>query len=202
MRSEGRNGPQIVKFGGSLLDSPTRAELLAVAARRGAVVAPGGGRFADAVREAQSRLGFSDRAAHDMAILAMDQAALALADAAPALELCDTPASLEAAVARGQGALWRPSPMALAAELPQSWDVTSDSLAAWLALRLRATRLVILKAADVPAGAGIEALAAAGLVDAYLPRLLSRFGGAVDVIGPATPEALEAALSAPLRRAA
>lgn len=195
--------PVVVKFGGSLLGSPERDGLLAVAARRGAVVAPGGGPFADAVRDAQARHGASDRAAHAMAILAMDQTAMMLADIAPGLALCPTPADFSAAAIARQGALWRPSPMALGADdLPASWDVTSDSLALWLAIALGAGRLILLKSAAAPEAGDPDAWAASGLVDAHLPRLVKRFDGEIALLGPATAAALDRALETPLRRAA
>jgi aspartokinase-like uncharacterized kinase len=194
--------PVVVKFGGSLLGSPERDGLLAVAARRGAVVAPGGGPFADAVRDAQAQHGASDRAAHAMAILAMDQTAVLLADLAPELALCSVPSEFAAAAAAGRGALWRPSPMALAADVPETWDVTSDSLALWLAIALGAGRLILLKSAAAPEAGGPDAWAAGGLVDAHLPRLAKRFDGEIALLGPATAAALDRAFETPLRRAA
>ena len=64
----------VVKLGGSLGAAGTLALWLAAVREHGggrAVIAPGGGAFADAVRVAQRRDGFSDVAAHRMAILAM-----------------------------------------------------------------------------------------------------------------------------------
>jgi aspartokinase-like uncharacterized kinase len=194
--------PAVVKFGGSLLTAPERDGLLAAAARRGAVVAPGGGPFADAVRASQTRFGFGAATAHRMAILAMDQTALMLADVAPALALCDRREDFAAAETAGRGALWRPSPIALEAELPASWDVTSDSLALWLAITLRADRLVLLKAAAASAAGGPSRWAEAGLVDARFPILAASFSGEITLLAPATAKGLDQALAAPLRRAA
>ena len=77
----GAIGLTVLKLGGSYAFSPHLKDWLdAIAACAGcAVVVPGGGPFADAVRMAQSRMGFDDRAAHEMAVLAMDQYGCALA---------------------------------------------------------------------------------------------------------------------------
>ena len=77
----GAIGLTVLKLGGSYAFSPHLKDWLdAIAACAGcAVVVPGGGPFADAVRMAQPRMGFDDRAAHEMAVLAMDQYGCALA---------------------------------------------------------------------------------------------------------------------------
>ena len=194
--------PVVVKFGGSLFGSPERQSLLRLAARAGAVLVPGGGPFADAVRDAQPALAFGDGAAHAMAMLAMAQAAHLLHEAEPALALCGDAPEIAAALARGEGAIWRPAALDVAPDLPASWDVTSDSLALWLAVELRAARLMLLKSAAAEPSETFEALAERGVVDPCAPALARRFAGALEVIGPATAAAFEAALLRPSRRAA
>jgi aspartokinase-like uncharacterized kinase len=185
----------IVKFGGSLLGSPALPALLAVAARHAAAIVPGGGPFADSVRLAQAAHGFSDRAAHQMAILAMEQSAHLLAELRPDLLPCRSPADFAAARAANRPALWMPAATASAADLPATWDVTSDSLALWLAIALGAERLVLLKSAAVEGGSPQD-WAEAGLVDAHLPTLARRFAGEIACVGPAQADALESALAA------
>src|SRR5215510_16371000 len=65
----------VVKLGGSYAHAAElKPWLAAIAACAGHVVlVPGGGPFADAVREAQARMGFDDRVAHRMALTAMAQ---------------------------------------------------------------------------------------------------------------------------------
>ena len=68
----------VVKIGGGLLAHPAHldAALTAIGAAgrdRRLLIVPGGGPFAEAVREIDRRLGLSDDAAHWMAVLAMDQ---------------------------------------------------------------------------------------------------------------------------------
>ncbi len=171
----------IVKLGGSQM---ARAELgawLAAIAGSAAqvLVVPGGGAFADTVRALQPRLGLDDRAAHDMALMAMGQFARALAALAP-LRYADDWAGLRA----GGHAVWSPWPMLR--EMPgiaQSWDVTSDSLAAWLACRLRASRLLLVKARPAESGDAGK-LVSRGLVDAAFPRFLRPFAGEARIAGP------------------
>ncbi|MEK0083181.1 aspartate/glutamate/uridylate kinase [Benzoatithermus flavus] len=170
----------VVKLGGSLHDAPSlQAWLCRLVELPGPprVVVPGGGPFADAVRELQPRLGFGDLPAHRMAILAMQQYGLHLQALEPRLDLAETEAELLAA----RAAVWLPWRLAgRDATLPASWDVTSDSLACWLAVRLGATALVLVKSAETPAGSHApEALAAAGLLDPAFPGFVQDFAGTV-----------------------
>lgn len=194
-------GRAVVKLGGSLFGSPDFTSLVRATSRFSATLVAGGGAFADAVRDEQKRLRFSDVMAHRMAILAMDQSATCLVDLAPDFALCASVADFTEAAENGRPAVWLPSPMALAADLPASWDVTSDSLALWLAIRLRAPKLVIVKAAAV-ATQTLEDLADADVIDPYVPGLSRSYRGKITVLGQATADALEAALASPLRRAA
>ena len=123
--------PVVVKIGGGLLGVPGALEAVcarvaAMAEREAVVVVPGGGLFADLVRELDRDLSLSADAAHWMAILAMD------------------------ALAAGRAAVLAPSRWLRAADpLPHSWDATSDSVAAFVAGALDARRLVLVKPANV-----------------------------------------------------
>ncbi len=75
--------------------------------------------------------------------------------------------------------------MALAADLPQSWDLTSDSLAAWLAGKLRAEKLLLIKSVDCPVAQAAKELAEAGIVDPLFPHYAAESGAAVAIAGPA-----------------
>jgi aspartokinase-like uncharacterized kinase len=177
----------VLKLGGSLANSGgLTACLAALAGSRGeVVVVPGGGVFADAVREAQRRFGFSDLAAHHMALLAMEQYALVLVDRLPRLRPCRTLEEMGRAAQAGDPAIWLPTTLALAdPTIPQSWNVTADSLAAWLARRVAAERLVLVKSVAAPRPLDADALAASGLVDTAFPSFLASAGLALDWIGP------------------
>lgn len=193
----------VVKIGGSLTrGAPPRLLLERLAGRKGLVLVPGGGALADQVRVMQPQMGLSDGAAHRMAILAMEQMAHAFLDMAPRLRPARTSAELMSAAADG-AALWLPATMALdAPDIPQSWDVTSDSLAVWLAARLAADRLVLIKAPGVQVprhgdrAADLAAWTAAGLVDAAFATMARDYSGDI-VLVPADDGALMAQVLEP-----
>ena len=163
--------PVVLKIGGSLAETDALAPLmLGLSAKRPAplLVVPGGGTFADTVRDAQMRHRLSDAASHHMALLAMHQYGVMLADLAAGFALAETRAQFEAAWRAELVPIWLPAAMVLAAgDLPPSWAISSDSLAAWVAGRIGASRLLVVKSCPLPAQRGdASALAAAGIVDA------------------------------------
>jgi aspartokinase-like uncharacterized kinase len=168
----------VVKVGGSLAESDAAAELMrSLAARRPPrlIVVPGGGNFADAVRLAVRHHPIGDQAAHHMALLAMHMSAVMLAALASGYVVAESAADFEAAWQRDLTPVWAPERMVLAAaDIPASWDVTSDSLAAWLARVIAAARLVLVKACAVPESMNGDAaaLAAAGIVDPMFPQFV------------------------------
>ncbi len=169
------NAPLVVKLGGSLHASPALADWLAALKRypRPLTIVPGGGPFADAVRAAQPTMRYDDATAHAMAVLAMEQYALALANRDDSLELAASRDEIAAAQARGRIALWRPNATVAAADdIAPSWDVTSDSLAAWLAKKMGACALALIKSVDVGDGASLSEIVRKGVVDPALPDYL------------------------------
>ena len=139
----------VVKLGGSLLGSPELPRWLETLVRISdgqVVIVPGGGLFADAVREAQLLTHVSDADAHRLALLAMDQFGLLLV--AMNANLVTASSELEIAERGWQhrAIVWLPSQMVLADEsIPKNWQVTSDSLSAWFAHKIGAKHLVLVK---------------------------------------------------------
>ncbi len=125
------------------------------------VIVPGGSVFADAVREAQLISGISDGTAHHLALLAMDQYGLMLADMHDGLVTASSELELAERSYQHRGIVWLPSKMVMMDEdIPQNWEVTSDSLSAWLAKKINARYLVIVKSANLshyPVGEGVRA---------------------------------------------
>ena len=165
----------VIKLGGSHAFAPHLKDWIeAVTAQTGRiVVVPGGGPFADAVRDAQARMGFDDGAAHHMALLAMEQYGCALASGRSEFVPAGSRAAIGRALASKQVPVWQPTRMVLEADIPASWEVTSDSLAAWLAAQLDARRLLLVKHVDAGAPAvRVQDLVARGVVDPAFPRFL------------------------------
>src|SRR5499427_3441981 len=172
--------PTVIKLGGSFAFSAClRDWIAAIAGCAGrAVIVPGGGPFADAVRAAQAQMGFDDRAAHRMALLAMEQYGCAIQSRHEALSLADSFDSIGRGLADGQVPVWLPTQMALgAADIPPSWDVTSDSLAAWLAGKIGAARLLLVKHVEPARGtARATDLASGNIVDKAFGKFLAASG--------------------------
>lgn len=166
----------VVKLGGSLLSTRVLPACLAkLAAYPGKVlIVPGGGVFADQVRAAQQQWGFDDPTAHRMAILAMQQMAWLFHGLQPDFTLFDK------VVAAGHGtnaAIWSPGLEELEqAGIAASWDITSDSLAAWLARQVRADELVLVKSCPIQQGDSLEQLGQKGVIDAGF-RQFAKHGG-------------------------
>ncbi len=196
-----RQSPEltVVKLGVSLAASgPPLAWLDALAAAAGRVVlVPGGGPFADQVRDLQARWAFSDETADHLAMLAMEQYGRVLVDLSPNLIPADSEAAIRAALHDGRVPVWLPLPMAQAgAELPRSWAVTSDSLALWLANAIGAARVVLVKSTAPPAAPRPAAdLARAGLIDEAFPALLAVGRAEAWCLGPEQSGLLSQALS-------
>jgi 5-(aminomethyl)-3-furanmethanol phosphate kinase len=193
----------VVKVGGGLLRAEgleglrrACAEATEMARRRPVLVVPGGGPFADAVRAVDEQVGLADDVAHALALRSMDQLGVLLEALLPDAELLT-----ELVAPRGLGIVRVAPAFAGRPEVPESWRVTSDSLAVLAAAAIGAQEAVLLKpVAGVLArwpseGPPLVALTADELrvlqargggrvVDAYLPEAVRRTGVAVVVRRP------------------
>ena len=144
----------VFKLGGSLMREPALfrqalSNLAIVGSVRPIVIVPGGGAFADHVRALQPELGLSEEAAHWMALRAVDQVAEVIADLMPEARLVVDTAGAFDVLRDGAIPVIAPSAWMRAADmLPHSWDVTSDSVAAFIAGALDASELVLVKRKD------------------------------------------------------
>jgi aspartokinase-like uncharacterized kinase len=143
----------VVRVGGSLMEGDQLAhlcqELGRLGAQHGLLVVPGGGRFANIVRAEDQRYGLGATAAHWMAVLGMDQYGLLLSDLIPGSCPVRTLEAAGEALLVGLVPVLLPFSLLYAADpLPHTWDVTSDSIAAWIARQAGIGRLVLLKDVD------------------------------------------------------
>jgi 5-(aminomethyl)-3-furanmethanol phosphate kinase len=128
--------PIVVKMGGSLFNRVPDLVPVLLASKRPLFIIPGGAVFADAVRKLQ----VDNDSAHWMAVASMDQygwfiASLGIIPTA-LLQVPDQPV-----VFLPYCCMRQHDP------LPHSWDVTSDSIAAWIA-DLLGLDLLLLKSVD------------------------------------------------------
>lgn len=190
----------VVKLGGSLLGSPELKQWLDTLVTHSdgrVLIVPGGGLFADAVREAQALSGVDDVLAHRLALLAMDQYGWLLTGLCPQLAVASTELEIAERGWQHRAIIWLPSHMALADErIPASWSVTSDSLAAWLAQTVAAERLILVKSVACGEGAmPADQLSADGVLDSSFREFSSQLGCPIHVVHKSAHRAFVAALS-------
>jgi aspartokinase-like uncharacterized kinase len=168
----------IVKVGGSLFDlpglGPRLGRWLAGLAPADALLVPGGGAAAHVVRDLDRRHGLGEEKSHWLALRALALNARFLADLLPGVRVVDSPADH-----RGGLAVLDPLAFCLADKrdnpadaLPHCWAVTSDSVAARVAVAAGARRLVLLKSVTVPPAMSWTGAARAGYVDATFPGVV------------------------------
>lgn len=179
----------VVKVGGSLVSEAGRLRAvlsgLASGAERPCAVVPGGGPFADAVRAAQVALGFDDALAHRLALDAMGRMAEIFCALEPRLHRAASWDAAAAILARGGTPVWDPVTLKVGhPDIPETWAVTSDSLALWLATQWEAGRCVLVKSVDRPSGANLQDLARLGLVDTAFADFAERYPGVIEIRGP------------------
>jgi len=163
----------VLKVGGSLSRGDGLEVLCREIGRLGTLhpllVVPGGGGFADQVRMAYRRFNLSETAAHCMALSAMGQYGYLLNHLIP--ESClasDLPSAFRAADS-GKVSVLLPSAQFLQySGLPHSWQVTSDTISAWVAHSANCRRLVLLK--------DVDGLLRAGQAEGFLSELIAELG--------------------------
>jgi len=138
------------------------------------VIVPGGGCFADQVREAQKKWKFDDKAAHQMALLAMEQTAYLLKSVAPDLSLTDSTEGIEEVVNLNKVPVWLPCKMIdTCQDITSNWNVTSDSLALWLAGKLNAEHTMLVKSLSA-SNRNARQLSDFNMVDKAFPEFVKK----------------------------
>lgn len=172
----------VIKIGGSVTHFHNLKKWLELVAKHGdgqVIIVPGGGVFADAVRTFQTQintethLNLTDGTAHQLAIYAMDQMARSFVALQPELVLAKNALEIAERSWQHRGMVWLPSEMLLSdmtnasQDVAETWDVTSDTLAAWLAHHIEATHLLVIKSVeDLASAPHCQELTARGVLDA------------------------------------
>ena len=167
------------------------------AARIPVVIVPGGGRFAESVRELQRTMHFDDAVAHRLAMLAMHQMGELMVSLQRGLEITQSLDEISAVLRRDEVPVWVPLRMiADDVTIPAGWTATSDSLAARLAELLGGANLALLKSVDVEKGESAEELARRDVVDPEFPAIVARAGLSWSIFGPGNDANFAVALEA------
>ena len=208
----------VIKVGGSLAVHPEKLRSLCVklseiSKKQKLLIVPGGGEFADIVRKHDKKFTLSRVASHRMAILGMDQYGLLLSDLTP--NSCAVSSLEEAKKASDSGKLpvFLPSQFMLKEDpVENSWDVTSDSIAVYIAEKAGIGKVVLITDVngiftDDPksdsAASLIKEVSASELlvmskrtsVDKFLPKLLLKLSIDCFVVNGLFPERVEAVLN-------
>jgi 5-(aminomethyl)-3-furanmethanol phosphate kinase len=168
----------VVKVGGSLYDLPDLGDRLGAWLRElpksKFVLVPGGGAAADLVRAWDQRQHMGEETAHWLALRALTFNAHFLASrlagsrviknldetGAASIPILDMHAWATMVERRGN-------------RFPHTWQVTSDSLAAHVAIVSKAAQLILLKSVRLPEGMNWHEAARQGIVDSYFPQAIS-----------------------------
>ncbi len=186
-----------MKLGGSLIHRAKRIikDLTEYTSSTGEtiLVVPGGSIFADTVRKANP----SQEAAHWMAILAMEQYGYYLADGTDAklIDNLKIPGN-------GTYVLLPYNLLKNNDELSHTWDVTSDTIAAWVALKLRARYIKVTDVDGIYLNGALqnevkaeELINVETCVDAELPHFLMKNNMNCEIINGNCPGRVVNALS-------
>ena len=190
--------PIVVKVGGSLAETDRLKPILKLIAnsQRPVVVVPGGGQFADKVRDLQNAIRFDDAAAHRLAMLGMHQMAEVYFTLEERLAPADSLDGIARVLATGLIPVWLPLQMCQDDhEIPANWSISSDGLAARLAERMGGADLYLLKSIDVLGEASIEEVTEAGVVDPAFHGIVARARLNWRILGPSDDAAFAALLA-------
>lgn len=144
----------VIKIGGSLAAHPIELRLLMerlgeYSKNKPIVIIPGGGELADTVRDLDKRFSLKKTVSHRMAILAMDQYGLLLSDLTDNTAISYDLEKVTEASFSGKLSIFLPSHIMFAKDpLENSWDVTSDSIALFIAYTLNVEKVIFITDVD------------------------------------------------------
>jgi aspartokinase-like uncharacterized kinase len=144
----------IVKVGGSLSLYPEKLRCLClkiseISKEQKLIVVPGGGKFADVVRSLDKSFHLSCSTSHRMSILGMDQYGMLLSDLIPGSITTNKLEEIKYFLDLEKLPIFLPSNLLFREDpLENSWAVTSDSIAVYIASRLQVTKVLLVTDVD------------------------------------------------------
>ncbi len=167
----------VVKIGGSLASDellPCWLDSLSCYGGGDVVIVPGGGPFAEQVRSSQRFWHIDDSTVHVMALLGMEQYGFMMSGIRNDLVPVECENDIFLVLKKAGVPIWLPTFMVTREDdIEHSWDVTSDSLAAWLARKIGANRLLLVKSVNLgDRKISAEELSQQGIVDVAFPSYL------------------------------
>jgi len=174
------HSPVVIKLGGSLLTLSDLAARLKMVVKpfssQKSLIVTGGGMAADEIRQLDCRFGLSSQQAHWDAIAAMTYNSEMLSRTCGNLPVVSNRIAAETAwkycdaVLLDTSRFLREERTQQSRSLPESWSVTSDSIAAFIALHWPARKLVFCKSRDLKSNA--ISSSQTDDFDAWFPNLL------------------------------
>lgn len=150
----------LIKIGGSLLDLPDLAgRIRSLADRSGCerhLLLVGGGRAADVVRQWDQVHSLSAEHGHWLAVDAMSLTARLVEILMPEVQVVTNRAAATECFNNGRVPCLAPRSILesfsaeVGADVPHDWESTSDSIAAWFAIRWPVDRLILAKSIEIP----------------------------------------------------
>lgn len=141
-----------IKIGGSIIrdkDALLRLCETLINIRKPIVLITGGGNIADEVRKLDSTYKISQDSAHWMAILAMDMNGYLLSDLFNEFEYAESVKECLKIIEKGKIPIFLTFKLMREKNpLPRSWEVTSDSIAAFVCKLFDSKKLILIKNVD------------------------------------------------------
>ena len=174
----------IVKIGGSWLKNPSLPTLLTRIKKicnKNIVIVPGGGSFADSIRDVYDKTKMTESLANKLALKSTELFAEYLKELDNDLCLIDNPRNFT----KEKISVWLPSKkLSQNNSFQNNWDSTSDSIAAWLGNKIRAEGIIFIKSLkEFKNKNKLYNLQNQNILDKNISIYLSGYNGLIKIVG-------------------
>lgn len=174
----------IIKIGGSWLKNPRLTNLLARIKKvrnKDIVIVPGGGGFADSIRDVYNNTEMTERLGNKLALKSTELFAEYLKELDKDLSLTDNPKNFT----KEKINVWLPSKqLSQNNSFKNNWDSTSDSVAAWLGNKIMAEGIIFVKSVKAFKSKNkLYNLQNKNVLDKNISIYLSGYDGLIKIVG-------------------